>query len=214
VNHPTEHYIKLEKHIAHARTIVRGVDLHECKTDLQHLKLQSYILLTHAVIEQYVEDLCLEIAKEARSRFSKKNVITQALVGLIAAQVLSEKSSGRASKKIGSELVRNLDDFSKEAFNKFNEVVKSNHGIKAENLKSLFHPIGIDPIDVDLALVNALESFGTTRGGIAHKFAIKRENTLSDVESGLKAMIRDLAALDKEAVAVLESSLIDASAAD
>lgn len=209
MDHPTPHYVKLEKHVAHARAIVRGVDRHECKTDLQHLKLQSYILLTHAVIEQYVEDLCLDIAKEARSRFVRESVITKALVGLVAAQVLFEKSAGRASKKIGSELVRNLDDFSKEAFNKFNEVVKSNHGIKTENLKSLFHPIGVDPTEVDLALVNALDSFGTTRGGIAHQFTIKRENTLSDVESGLTAMIRDLASFDKEAVAVLRSSLTE-----
>lgn len=210
--HPTEHYATLQKHIAHARTIVRGVDSHECKTDLQHLKLQSFILLTHAVIEQYIEDLCLEVAKEARARFVKKSVITKALVGLVAAQVLAEKASGRASKKIGSELVRNLDDFSKEAFNKFTEAVKNNHGIKKDNLRSLFHPIAVDPIDVDLALVNALDSFGTTRGGIAHKFAIKRENTLSDIETSLNAMIRDLASLDKEAVSVLQSSLVEAQA--
>lgn len=201
------HYASLKRNIGHAKKIVAGVDPHECKTDLQHLKLQSYVFLCHAIIEEYVEQLCLEIATSARKKFVKEGVITKALVAMIAAQVLQERSSGKGSKKIGSDLVRNLDEFSKEAFNRFNTVVGSNNGIKKENVKALFTPIGVDPMDVDTALVNAMDALGTERGGIAHKFAIQRENTLSDTEEKISSIIRDLQSFDEAARASLRISL-------
>ncbi|MCJ8191067.1 HEPN domain-containing protein [Sphingomicrobium aestuariivivum] len=200
-------YESLKKNIGHAKKIVAGVDPHECKTDLQHLKLQSYIFLCHAIIEEYVEQLCLEVAKAARVQFVEEGLITKALVALIAAQVLQERGSGKASKKIGSELVRNLDEFSREAFNRFNSVVSSNNGIKKENVRALFTPIGVDPMHVDTALVNAMDALGTERGGIAHKFAIRRESTLSDTEEKIGSIVRDLEAFDEAAREALKIAL-------
>lgn len=207
----TPHYENLRKGLLHAEKVVGGVYPYGCRTDLQHLKLQSFILLAHAVIEQYLEDLCLEVARDARTIFVNDGIITKALVGLITSQVLAEKSSGKGSKKIGSEMAKNLDVFSRDAFNYYTEVVKSNHGIKKENLKSLFFPIGIDPLTVDLALANTLDSFGTTRGLIAHKFAIRRENTLSSVKSELAVIVRDLTTLDREAISSLQMRMAEDS---
>lgn len=209
----TPHYEGLKKGLSHAEKVVGGVYPYGCKTDLQHLKLQSFILLAHAVIEQYLEELCLEVARDARTIFVREGVITKALVGLITSQVLAEKSSGKGSKRIGSDMAKNLDVFSRDAFNSYTEVIKSNHGIKKDNLKSLFFPIGIDPLTVDLALANTLDAFGTTRGLIAHKFAIRRENTLSAVQSELAVIVRDLTALDREAMSSLQLRMAEGSVA-
>lgn len=209
----TPHYEGLKKGLSHAEKVVGGVYPYGCKTDLQHLKLQSFILLAHAVIEQYLEELCLEVARDARTIFVREGVITKALVGLITSQVLAEKSSGKGSRRIGSDMAKNLDVFSRDAFNSYTEVIKSNHGIKKDNLKSLFFPIGIDPLTVDLALANTLDAFGTTRGLIAHKFAIRRENTLSAVQSELAVIVRDLTALDREAMSSLQMRMAEGSVA-
>ncbi len=203
----SKHYDNFVRNLKHAKKIVRAVNIHECTTDLQHLKLQSYILLTHAIFEEYVEDLCSHVALEARTVFAREGRITKALVALIAAQVLEARAGGKGSRKIGSELVRNLDEFSKQAYNSFIDVIKNNNGIKPDNLRTLFLPIGVDPFEVDTALVNAMDAFGTKRGGIAHKFAIRRENTLGDIQNDVDNIGRDIESLDKAAYGTLSVAL-------
>ena len=188
---PTAHYQKLLGNIKHARKIVTRVDNEQCRNDLQHLKLRSYVLLCHSIVEEFIEDLGLEVALEARRLFANDGVITRALVALVTSQVLFEK--------IDSDLVRNLDAFSEEAFTTYRNSVSSNNGIKPDDLKRVFVPIGVDPEAVDLALVNSMKALGEKRGGLAHKFAIQQELTLSAFDTDLSSIIRDLEVLDQEA---------------
>ena len=78
---PTTHYRLLVNSLKKARLIIRGVNKLGCTTDLQHLKLQAYILLCHAALEQYIEDLALSAAKSARDIYVKKGVVTKTLLG-------------------------------------------------------------------------------------------------------------------------------------
>jgi hypothetical protein len=174
---PTDHYSKLKAHIAHARKILRNVDRKECRNDLQHLKLRSYVLLSHSIVEEFIEDLGLEVALNARRIFCDDGIITKALVALVTSQVLSDVKE-KSKSKIGTDLVRNLDAFSEEAFNAYRATITSNNGVKPENLRKIFVPIGIDPETVDLSLVNSMKALGEKRGGLAHKFAIQQELTL------------------------------------
>ncbi|WP_089132128.1 hypothetical protein [Sphingorhabdus sp. SMR4y] len=80
---PTLLYQQMIRNIDHARKLVSNVEPNGCKTDLQHLKLRSFVLLTHSIIEEYIEDLGREVAVEARKEF-KKGKITKALVALIS----------------------------------------------------------------------------------------------------------------------------------
>lgn len=195
---PTPHYSKLRAHVDHARKIVTRVDPDQCKSDLQHLKLRSYVLLCHSIVEEFVEDLGLSVALEARKLFADEGVITRSLVALVTSQVLNEvKEKSRA--KVGADLVRNLDAFSEEAFTTYRNSVTANNGIKPENLRRLFVPIGFDPESVDLSLVNSMKALGEKRGGLAHKFAIQQELTLSAFETDLGSIIRDLEVFDREA---------------
>jgi RiboL-PSP-HEPN len=187
------------ENLKHAKKIVHRVDARECKNDLQHLKLRSYVLLCHSVIEEYVEDLGLDVALTSRKKFLDEGVITKSLVGLVTAKVLDEVKKEKAKSKISADLVKNLQVFSEESFNQYRIEIMSNHGIKPENLSNVFVPIGFDPQQIDLSLVNALKSLGEKRGGIAHKFAIKQELTLSAFETDLSAITRDLILFDEEA---------------
>lgn len=195
---PTAHYQKLRDNVNHARKIVARVDQEECRSDLQHLKLRSYVLLCHSIVEEFIEDLGLDVALEARRLFANNEIITRSLVALVTSQVLFEiKEKSRA--KIGSDLVRNLDTFSEEAFTTYRNSVTSNNGIQPDDLKRVFVPIGFDPESVDLSLVNSMKALGEKRGGLAHKFAIQQELTLSAFETDLNSIIRDLEVFDKEA---------------
>ena len=92
MNSPTQHYVKLRESLKKAEVITRGIDRRECKTELQHLKLQAYVLLCHSALEEYIEDLGLSVAQQARSLFSNSGLITRALVALISSRLVDELS--------------------------------------------------------------------------------------------------------------------------
>lgn len=73
---PTPHYRLLSNSLKKAKLITGGINKLGCDTDLQHLKLQAYILLCHAALEQYIEDLALAAAQAARSKYVGSGVIT------------------------------------------------------------------------------------------------------------------------------------------
>ena len=81
MNSPTTHYLSLKDSLKQLNILVYRVDPIECKTDLQDLKLQSYILLSHAIFEEYLERLAGEIAAEARKILKNQNQISKALLG-------------------------------------------------------------------------------------------------------------------------------------
>ena len=186
---------------------MKNVEPLGCKTPLQHLKLKSYILLCHAIVEEYIEDLGYDVARKARAMFKNDGVISKSLVSLVASGVMEEKKSSKSKYKIGKDLVRNLEVFSTESFNRYKVVVDNNHGIKLENLCAIFVPIGFDPEIIDLALVNQLSAFGEKRGGVAHKFAIVEEATLSAMNSDMMVIERDLELFDQEACKCLNAQM-------
>lgn len=194
---PTSHYVALKANVDHARKLVKGVDPLSCSSDLQHLKLRSYVLLCHSIIEEYVENLGRDVALEARKKF-KSGSITKALVALVASRVLDEIKE-KSRKKVSSDLVRNLDVFSEEAYTTYKNAVDSNHGIQPDDLLAIFAPIGFDPAEINLPLVNAMKALGEKRGALAHKFAITQQLTLSAFETDLQYIIDDLILLDEEA---------------
>jgi hypothetical protein len=77
-------------------------------------------------------------------------------------------------------------------------VIKNNHGITTADQKNILLPLGINLEVLDLGLSQNLNSFGSKRGSVAHSFKLQREETLSDVESRIRNILRDLVALDVE----------------
>ena len=51
-------------------------------------------------------------------------------------------------------------------------MLKSNHGIKEENLKKIFGNLGIEVSELDAIWVGTLSSYGLSRGTIAHTSAM------------------------------------------
>lgn len=184
-----------------ATTLVATVDPFECKTDLQHLKLQGYILISHSVFEEYLEDLCRTTAQTAKLKFDNEGIITKALLGLISTSVV-DKISQKSKKKVSADLSSNLEFFAGEAVSNYYSSINSNHGITTSDQKNLFLPLGIDLETLDIGLSQNLNNLGRQRGSVAHTFKLKRESTLSDVQSRLQNILRDLESLDKEACLV------------
>lgn len=203
---PTTHYKVLLGSLRKARLITGGINRLGCASDLQHLKLQSYILLCHSALEQYIEDLGMSAAHSARISFKTSGVITKTLVALISSKLI-EDLPPKSKVKIASDLNSNLDEFSQEAFNRYRYVISSNNGIVHRDQKNIFVPIGVDPETLDIVLMNNLHAFGTKRGDVAHKFKVQRTETLTAVETDLKTIVSGIITYDQAVCAALKSRM-------
>ncbi|MEO0032510.1 MAG: hypothetical protein RIS94_2268 [Pseudomonadota bacterium] len=203
---PTPHYRSLIGSLKKAKLITRGINRYGCETDLQHLKLQAYILLCHSALEQYIEDLGLSAAQEARSRYVSSGIITKTLVALISSKLMDDISE-KSRAKIAADLTSNIEEFSKEAFNRYRSVVTSNNGIIDRDQKKILTPIGVDPATVDLVLMNNLHGFGAKRGDVAHKFKVQRADTLTAVETDLTTITSGILAYDQAVCESLKSRM-------
>ena len=202
MRHPTSHLKKLKKAISQARKITSSVPEHGSTTDLHHLKVQSYILLSHAAIEEYLEELGREVAREARKQFSTRGRITRSMVALVMTKVLDEisKKVDKSRDTISVDMISDMDDFSHDAVNLYEQQLRENHGIREPNQKRILLPIGVSPEKTDTATMNMMDAYGLIRGELAHKFTlIRTEHTLNSVETTLTEIIKGIANFDKAA---------------
>ncbi len=194
---PTTYYQEMLESIKLAKKLVSNIDEIECKTDLQHLKLQGYILIVHSIFEEYLENICGDAAKTAKRNYEESGALSSTLVALIATTVV-DKISDTARKKVSKDLAKDMSLFAIDSVSRYVQSLNNNHGITSENQNNLLLPIGINIEIVDIGLSQNLNAFGRKRGAIAHSFVVKREETLSDVDVSIKTISRDLIQLDEE----------------
>lgn len=199
----TEHYNQLLVHLATARRITYNVDPIICNTVIQELKIKSYIFLAHAAIEQYIESLVLDIAKQALDEYHANQRVTRALIGLISSGLLARVEESGLIKKVKKEPFENIGLFASSAYGRFLSLVGNNNGIKTENQLKLFLPIGVDPSTEDPVTMAALDSFGGKRGVIAHEFKIAKVHSLSEIDSDLLTIKQGLPILDELCVSAV-----------
>lgn len=203
---PTPHYRSLISSLRKAKLITGGVNNLGCQTDLQHLKLQSYILLCHSAFEQYIEELGLAAALSARKTFTTSGIITKTLVAMISSKLMTDLPE-RSKAKLSSDLAVNIEEFSKEAFNRYRDVVADNNGIVDRDQNKILLPIGVDPSSVDLVLKNNLHAFGAKRGDVAHKFKVQRTDTLTSVSTDVTTIAIGIVAYDQAVCEALKARM-------
>ena len=134
------------------------------------LKIRAFRVLAHAELENYIENVCRDVlsATQNSTNTSSKNKVEQSLI--------KYNSVANEKKHFGSAQL-------KTALGSYRDSINKNHGIKEKNIFTLFIPIGIDIEQIDSTLLAALESYGETRGRIAH-------NNISHNVAGL-ALLQD-----------------------
>lgn len=200
----SEHYDRLVDNLKIARKTTGGVDPLYCRTDLQDLKVQSYILLSHAAIEEDLESIVLETAQIALQNYVSKQIITRALIGLISSGLIARMEEKTLTKKVSEDLFHNIGLFSGIAFGRFKSLVGENNGIKLKDQRKLLLPIGIDPEFEDSVTTAALESFGGKRGAIAHGLKITKKHTLSEIDGDIATIVAGLKNFDQACSTVIQ----------
>lgn len=153
------------------RHLVPPIDARGNYGDAVYDCMRGFRLLVHAEIEAYIEARCLEIAQKAHQAWSNHNSHSAPICALVAyykggfgtipdSVVPKQLLNGVADDLAGRVLL---------CFRSYNANARAqNHGIKEENLLSLLLPLGIRASDIDLTWLNTINSFGKTRGTVAH----------------------------------------------
>ena len=151
-------------------------------SDLTYERVAAYILLIHAALEYYFEQVALSIAKDSMTKWNTEKKATKTVVALISYSPI--KHSAIPETTNDQRAVQDLDFRVKEAYTNYNNYIRSqNHGIKETNILSIFLPIGLTIAEIDNNMLAELNSFGIDRGTIAHTTKARQQIPPEDAET-------------------------------
>ena len=149
--------------------------------------MRAYLLLIHAEIEFYFEEIAKETVKNAVNKWTANSSYRSHI--LLSMICFCKKEL--TTKDIHTRIY--------QAQNYFEQHIKMNNGIKESNILDLLLPIGIDIKEVDTTWLNTISSFGTNRGSIAHTSArVQNPIDPSTIRSTIKLILSEMKLLDEK----------------
>lgn len=138
--------------------------------------IRALVVLSHAEIEAYLEGLA--------------EFLWEALFNELA-----------TSSPVKPFIAHHADS----VFNNTQKKIKSNHGLKADNIRELLEPFGIRSVDLELidpSFVSKFSAFGVFRGTVAHgasdqQIGLKKALDSSRLSKQLADLVFLLEGLDK-----------------
>jgi hypothetical protein len=172
--------------------------------------IRAYILLAHAEIESYFEDIAEKLADAAHHSWKLNHKSNDVIMSLLA---YTKVHFGNTPEKLiyminGAEFAT-VENRMGKSLHVFKETLKGNNGIREKNILSILLPIGIQHHDIDETWLVAIDTFGKDRGDIAHKSAkvvqqitdpVNVVNNVKKIEEGLKALDEKLVSLNSSLV--------------
>jgi hypothetical protein len=165
-------YAELRKRIDRlANSLLPADDPSGNYTDKQKDQIHAYILLAHAEIEEFFENLARYVIDRAR-----RNCSPPQCSPTISRLILYK--SARSKERIDGISTETV----KGAVAYYENLLAVNHGIKADNLFKMFMPLGLTHDDFDSVLMQELNAFGMLRGGISHTAARLQQGSSPSAE--------------------------------
>jgi len=182
-------YKKLKNRIKELKKQFLGFDQILSPEPENQDNLRAFKLLIHAEIESYIETAVLEVWEKCSDEWTKNKKVLPALAFLI----MYSSSRFDANEK---QLTK--DDRINQILKSFNDLISNNHGIRRKNILQLVIPLGIRYDDIDSTWITIIDSYGNSRGLVAHKSVsvqkpIDKNDELNDIKIILKGfMVLDL----------------------
>ena len=132
--------------------------------------IKSFLLLAHAEIEAYFEDIVTEKVKKALNKWTTERKRSACLNAVLAFS--GNELSYENEKKVNSN---NIVFRINRAVSHYLGLVNKNNGVKEKNILNLILPIGIELSELDNTWLSVMEAFGTTRGNIAHNSSVVQQ---------------------------------------
>lgn len=118
--------------------------------------LRAYLLLVHAEIESFFEEIAEEKAKKAFKNWKSNRTKSNILLSLVSFCSI-EKNENSIECRVNKSLTTYINS------------LKKNNGIKDNNILNILLPIGYEFQNIDTTWLNTISSFGSSRGEVAHK---------------------------------------------
>lgn len=119
---------------------------------------RACILLVHAEVESYLEELAERLCAHVGELIAKEHYdsLTSSFLYFYGARTNEIKDA------------KSLEDVAKGAVALHRRVLHGNNGIKSKDISKMFNPFCVGGIDLDASLEQVLDSFGALRGKCAH----------------------------------------------
>ena len=139
-------------------------------------QFDAYALLVHAEFEAYFEACTNEAVDIAEKRLMKNSY--NRIIYSLGSFYVREAQEGQSIKKVPQGDI--WTEKGRWAIKQHRDVVKSNNGIKTEDICRMLIPIGVDVRTIDSVLLVELNQFGSSRGATAHSSLKARRGTIID----------------------------------
>jgi hypothetical protein len=131
-------------------------------------RVRAFILLCHAELEDYLEQVAISVLNDAKAKWDLDGVARGALLAVLAFSK-NRVTLPPGAVTPGPSTLRQVVDDCVAGF--ANDIFRSNHGIKEENVLALLLPVGIRETDISTTWLASMSSFAATRGSHAHRSA-------------------------------------------
>ncbi|WP_297338844.1 HEPN domain-containing protein [Pseudophaeobacter sp.] len=200
----SQDYMELKASISEFKAILRRVPHTSNDTKPHHLKVQSFILLSHAAFEEFIETIANKLLDESVLKFYATKKVNPCIASLIVFETISQFDENSTRATIKRKVVENLNDFVAVARKNHKNDIAGNHGVKLKDQKKVLLSVGLDPIEIDSVTASALDAFGTKRGKFAHTAKITTTETRSSATSEVDTILLGLKNFDEAVVVALK----------
>lgn len=139
--------------------------------------IASFKLLMHAELETFIEDRVSFAVRQSLDMWINRKLVTKCLLNLVIRWYpYFEKDKNIYSLPPTTDVVKNLLELCSR---RANDEIRENNGIKQHGFTKLAYSAGFLAEDLSGTLLASLESYGKTRGDVAHA-AVGRVQTLKD----------------------------------
>lgn len=123
--------------------------------------IRSYILLSHAEIESYFEDIAKDKVSKALNKWIANKEKSNCLLSVMSFCGNDLDWQNKPDKdRIESRINRTISHYI--------NLLQNNHGIKSKNILNILLPLGVELDDIDQAWLSSMNTFGAKRGVFAH----------------------------------------------
>lgn len=151
-------------------------------------KLRAFKLLVHAEIEAYIENAALAVWNKCDTEWRNRKRVIAPLAFLI--MFSSSKFEGHEKQLLKNDRIE-------QALISFKTVIKNNNGIKKKNILQLLVPFGVDYLSIDQTWLSTIDSYGSSRGAVAHNsFAVQKQLDKNDELNNLAFVLRGISRMD------------------
>lgn len=198
----SSHFQELERRIRELRKhlLPNAFSSTGTYTERVHDRARGFRVLVHAEIEAYLEEMAAEIVGKKIKEWDTSSKPSYAIISLLAAYhagwVMDENEESIFSPDKRKKPKEKIQEIVTRAHEQYRAtIIGQNNGIKVDDLKAIFLPLGVDFDTVDQTWLANMNTYGTDRGKIAHQ--AKRAQTQIDPKTekdtvyALKAGIKE-----------------------